>query len=394
MADNTSIEWTDATWNPIRARNRETGKVGWFCTHASAGCVNCYAEGINHRLGTGVAFKAQNAGLVEVFAGDAMLTQPLRWKRPRKIFVCSMTDLFGDFVTDEMIDRVFAVMALCPQHTFQVLTKRAERMRAWFARMNSSQVGREHETCICPEILDDALADLTCTHGGVLDETPWPLPNLWLGVSAEDQTRADERIPILLDTPAAKRFVSLEPLLGPIKIGAYLDGCHECGGGCGTRLADYPDIERCEGCDEEFGPEISEGCPKCAGELEPVCPDCGHYMVHQHPDTVNLDWVIVGGESGPKARPMHPDWARRIRDDCAAAGVAFQFKQWGEWAPGENVAAGGRAVHAAHWFEEPTFDESGKGPPPDLYRVGKRAAGRTLDGVTHDGFPDQKEIAA
>lgn len=133
MADRSKIEWTDASWTPIRARNVDTGKVGWHCEHVSEGCRHCYAEGINKRLGTGLSYKPGlvGPGGAEIFRDEKMLLAPVRWKRPRMIFVCSMTDLFAEFVSDEMIDRVFAVMALCPQHTFQVLTKRPKRMREW-----------------------------------------------------------------------------------------------------------------------------------------------------------------------------------------------------------------------------------------------------------------------
>src|SRR5262245_57000175 len=132
MSDNSAIEWTDATWNPIRARNKTTGKVGWHCEHATTGCEFCYSEGFNKRLGTGLAFKPGHRADIELFLDEAMLTLPLRWKKPRKIFVCSMTDLFADFVRDEWIDKMVAVMALAPQHTYQMLTKRAKRMRDYF----------------------------------------------------------------------------------------------------------------------------------------------------------------------------------------------------------------------------------------------------------------------
>ena len=133
MADRSKIEWTDSTWNPIRARRRDNGHVGFHCEHVSEACRNCYAEGMNKRLFTGLDYKPGNRDQVEIFLDEKTLLQPLRGKRPRKIFVCSMTDLFADFVADEMIDRIFAVMALCPQHTFQILTKRPERMRKYIA---------------------------------------------------------------------------------------------------------------------------------------------------------------------------------------------------------------------------------------------------------------------
>ena len=171
MGENSKIEWTDSTWNPIRARNLATGKVGWHCEHMSEACRFCYAEGINRRLGTGLDFKPGHRADIEIFLDEQMLLAPLRWKKPRRIFVNSMTDTFAEFVKDEWLDRMFAVMVLCPQHTFQVLTKRPERMRSYVIHL---------------------------AVGG------WPLKNIWLGVSAEDQATADERIPLLLQTPAAE----------------------------------------------------------------------------------------------------------------------------------------------------------------------------------------------
>ena len=164
------------------ARNRETGRVGHFCIHKSPGCEHCYAERWQHRLGTRVPYRAQDAEKVELYLDEKILMQPLRWRRPRKIFVCSMTDLFLEAVPVEWIERVFGVMGEATQHRFQVLTKRPQRM-LWFM---------EGQTVI---------------HKSV-----------WHGVSAEDQKRAEERIPLLLDTPAAVRFLSAEPLLGPINL--------------------------------------------------------------------------------------------------------------------------------------------------------------------------------
>jgi len=323
MADKTAIEWAanadgspGATWNPIRARNRATGGVGWFCTHASPGCEHCYAEAINHRLGTGVAFKAQNAGDVEIFLDERTLTQPLRWKRPRTIFVGSMTDLAGDFVSDAILHRVFAAMAMAKQHTFIVLTKRIDRLKRWLDQW----AGRRFVAAIvdddCNEVVD------------------FPLRNVWVGTSAEDQRRADERIPDLLATPAAVRFVSLEPLLGPI--------------------------------------ELDEAWHGASGR--------------------GLDWVIVGGESGRGARPMHPDWARGLRDQCAAAGVPFFFKQWGEWTshnfhdlPGRGgfVSPDGTLLDDVVAVHNSDCEK----PCRLMFRVGKLAAGRVLDGRTHDDRP-------
>ncbi len=261
MSDGTKIEWAEASWNPIRARNRETGAVGWFCSHASPGCIECYAEAINARLGTGIAFQAQNAGQVEIFLDEKTLLQPLKWRKPRRIFVCSMTDLFGEFVSDEMIERVLSVMAACPQHEFLVLTKRAARQRDFFSRRGG----------------DFFLVTPDRTEARVLN---WPLPNVWLGTSIEDRRRAIERLPALMETPAAVRFVSAEPLLESIiaPLQPYLDTVET----------------------ENNGP------------------------IHHA-----LDWIIVGGESGRRARPFDLDWAAEIVAECQRAGVPVFVKQVG-----------------------------------------------------------------
>jgi protein gp37 len=262
-------------------------------------------------------------------APESVFLKPMGWRTRRRVFVNSMGDLFHENVPDAWIDRVFAVMALCPQHTFQVLTKRSARMRAYLSQ-NDMAARVAPIGARMAEHGDHAYASLL--HG------EWPLPNVWLGVSAEDQPRADERVPDLLATPAAVRFVSAEPLLGPV------DFCSIDGGG-GYR---FNALHR--------------------------APPFGHAEFR-----AGLDWVIVGGESGPGARPMHPEWARSIRGQCTAAGTAFFFKQWGAWAPApedDSYAAhrkrGGRDYYL--W--------------PDLVAselVGKTAAGRTLDGRTLDG---------
>lgn len=386
----TDIEWSDETWNPILARRLSDGKVGWHCEHASPGCEHCYAETRNVsgrcNLGTKLPFKPGHRKDIELFLDEAALLKPLGWKKPRKVFVCSMTDLFADFVPDEWIDRIFAVMALCPQHTFQVLTKRSGRMREYLSRSGAAPGLPSHRIMWAMDGISRAK----------WPDLQWPLPNVGLGVSVEDQQRADERIPDLLATPAAVRWISAEPLLGPLKIGSWIPTCYECGATCGLRLAEIPDVERCtecgEECDQETDPQFSEGCPKCNGELEPVCPDCGHYMVYQHPDTPNLDWVVVGGESGAKARPMHPDWARALRDQCAAAGVPFFFKQWGEWWPNPP-----EALMTIHQFNRQLryidVDTGREKTDPtrtsdaSMRKVGKKRAGRLLDGVEHNGMP-------
>lgn len=312
MADGTHIEWTDATWNPI------TG-----CSIVSPGCTNCYAMRL---AGTRLKHTPSRAGLTTdskagpVWTGEVRLNkqwlyQPIEWKKPRRIFVCAHSDLFAENVPDEWILDVFTVMATASHHTYQVLTKRADRMREFISR---------------PDLLNDIYANWYTFSGGACEVQSWPLHNVWLGVSAEDQRRADERIPELLATPAAIRFVSAEPLLGPISF----------------RWAKWDDWK-----DENGRPRLSV----------------------DHLDGLRkLDWIIVGGESGTGARPMHPDWVRSIRDQCASAGTAFFFKQWGAWLPGGQQMADGR----------PWAPAGGN----NLHAV-KALTGRLLDGIEHNAMP-------
>lgn len=356
MSDHSKIEWTDATWNPI---------VG--CSIVSPGCTNCYAMRLagtrlrdhSSRQGLTTDTKAGPVWNGEVRFNEEWLTQPLKWKRPRMIFVCAHGDLFYEAVPDEWIDRVFAVMALAPQHTFQVLTKRAERMKAYFETSTANQ-SRQADIVACAFELNDALGESGGEQSFSDKEclVTLPLPNAWLGISAEDQARADERIPLLLDTPAAVRFVSLEPLLGPIDLRAISTA--GIGAAAGNKLS-----------------------------------DCLH-------------WVILGGESGPGARPMHPQWARSIRDQCAAAGVPFFFKQWGEYLPLGQILPGSGKVHGAtavkpgrmklhyggtpeqapkHAFAERGVEIASTADGRLTFRVGKKRAGRLLDGVEHNGMP-------
>jgi protein gp37 len=261
---------------------------------------------------------------------ESALDQPLRWRRPRRIFVNSTSDLFHESVPDDWIDRVFAVMALAPHHTFQVLTKRPERARNY---MN----GRAAWVRVLALLDTTKPSDLW--NGGLFQaryhlETGRPLPNVWLGTSIEDQATADARIPHLLATPAAVRFVSAEPLLGPVDL---------------TKPGWWrPIIDDEYGAGHEWLTAINIPSPRSRTASQ-------------------IHWVIVGGESGPGARPMHPDWARSLRDQCTAAGVAFFFKQWGEFV--------WRLRH-----EPPQASEY-------PHKVGKGAAGRLLDGGTWDQMP-------
>lgn len=271
MADHTAISWAEATWSPV------TG-----CTRVSPGCDHCYIERTPPFRMAHRRFDGDGPGSTTgVMLHPERLEIPLHWRKPRRVFVCSMADLFHDEVPDEYIAHVFAVMQSCASHTFQVLTKRVGRMHSL---LNS----------------DEFWAAVTDFGTIVIGQRPsraqyWPnegqrrkyLPNVWLGCTAENQHWADIRIPALLDTPAAVRWVSAEPLLGPIDL--------RCGN------ADYSTCGSSGACDMS--------------------------MIKQ------LDWIVSGGESGPGARPAHPDWFRSIRDQCQAAGVAFHFKQWGDFRP-------------------------------------------------------------
>lgn len=275
MGDRSAIEWTDATWNPV------TG-----CAKVSSGCRNCYAERLFPRSYPGRAF-------TDVRLHENRITQPLRWRKPRRVFVNSMSDLFHEHVTDEFIAAVFAVMAARPRHTFQVLTKRPERMLNWTQWMGSTKT----DGAMTPQRKMSVAFGESLIAGSMLPTNPlaaieaahWPLPNVWLGVSCEHQQTADARIPVLLRTPAAVRFVSAEPLLGPV------------------------DLRHLQSGDP---PTEIDALAETHGAPRPRGGTCDR-----------LDWLIVGGESGPKARPMDPAWARSIRDQCRATGVPFFMKQ-------------------------------------------------------------------
>jgi protein gp37 len=305
MSDKSKIEWTDATWNPIRG-----------CSRVSEGCRNCYAERVAARFSgsgqpyQGLAMMKREPG--EESKGDPrwtgeirfipeLLNQPVHWKRPRKIFVNSMSDLFHEKVTDEMLDRIFGVMDLCEHHTFQVLTKRPQRMHDYIK--NKPRIYR------------------------------WPPRNVWMGVSVEDQKTADERIPLLLQTMAAVRWVSYEPALGPV------------------------DLE-----------------------------DWMGYAADQF-DTAHLDWIVAGGESGPGARPAHPDWFRAVRTQCLDAAVPFFFKQWGEYLPVDQWPYDGTGKpYEAEANPGKLYrgtDENGM----RFLRVSKKRAGHLLDGQAWQEFP-------
>lgn len=377
MADRSAIEWTDATWNPI---------VG--CSLLSPGCTNCYAmkmaariermQSGSHYAGTVQPSKAGPVWTGKVaLAPERILTQPLGWRRPRRIFVNSMGDLFHESVSDEWIDRVFAVMALTPQHTYQVLTKRSARMREYitapklFDRLADRIVallnGESSPVSHGAWRLDGKGGTFGATRGinGTKAEvSPWPLPNVWLGVSTEDQRRADERVSDLLATPAAIRFVSAEPLLGPIdfrNIRRY-------------NPTGAPWIDALRGMVTR-GDYLARSPSECSFNTSTCIPG----------KLPALDLVIVGGESGPNARPMHPDWARSLRDQCAAAGTAFFFKQWGEWRHAPDKAHLKDFI-GDRWTRLASDREGVR--PAFMVREGKARAGRFLDGIEHNAMPE------
>ncbi len=264
---NTNINWADKVWNPV------TG-----CTKVSAGCKNCYAERMSERLAGRCGYPKDNPFAVTLH--PEKLDEPLHWKKPSRIFVGSMTDICHRDVSVHFVDQILRVMHRAPQHTYMILSKRPENFAEYF--------------------------QLALTF----------MPHVWLGVSVEDQQTADERIPLLLKTPAAKRFVSYEPALGPVDF---------------NRRELLIDKRRFK------------------------------YTLGRY-----LDWLIIGGETGPGARAMKPDWARLARDQCKEAGVPFFLKQNGEWAETHRKASTGEFF---------------------MSRVGKKAAGCLLDGVEHKEVP-------
>lgn len=405
----TKIPWCDETINPIKVKGG-----GYHCTKVSPGCDNCYAERTNcnkfMNIGNYQPFDGQK---VEFELDEVVLEKPLHWKRPRKIFVQSMGDLFHPDIPDEYISKVWDAMWAAQQHIFLILTKRPERMLAfirenayakhfgwednervpfkpgdlihiddlWMRDMcgwtapgkcdcnggyicdypadeHSGQCEHGNRFCLsreCPIACDNPPKEVLTENDlegqyeidkeGYSIDCEWMqlhtrpkdayADNVWLGVTAENQEMADLRIPILLQIPAAVRFVSVEPMLGHINIAGYLgwNGLRRMGDGLLYRWA----------------------APK-------------------------IDWVICGGETGPKARPMHPDWVRSLREQCQAAGVPYFFKQWGEWVH-ESQAPDILENYNPEFF----FDRvNSKG----FARVGKKIAGDLLDGKQYHEFPE------
>ena len=383
------IVWCDETWNPIRG-----------CSRISEGCRNCYAETMAARFsGPGQPYEGlarRNKNGEARWTGIArtvhnMLDQPLRWERPRRIFVNSMSDLFHESLSNEEIAAIFGIMAAAPRHTFQVLTKRPQRMLDWFEwfRAEAYSEKRKHvlATYAANELGDASdesqgkqharLMNLYDSTTGVSQgDLPWPLPNVWLGVSVENQAAANERLPILMEVPAALRFVSFEPLLGPVDATRWI-------------------------FDREAAIRQAQNGPASMSREQ-----AEEYIADR------IDWAIVGGESGKGARPMHPDWARSLIGQCKEAGIPAIFKQWGDWAPyideSKYTRGGAETPRNAQTFVNLDgttgaiwmIDGDGylsnwttnyiEGESHPMTRVGKRKAGDLLDGVEYKAFPESK----
>ena len=385
----TPIEWTHWSVNPFKMRMPD-GTLINACVHKSDGCRNCYAEGIVGRFWrkewgefpgyTAALLKLGTPVLVEEEL-QAVLRLSIRIAEGKadphvnKIFWNDMTDEFLDFWPDTFIDKCFTARALTPNLVHQVLTKRPDRLCAYLLKKQL-----EWTDWGVSEYADEIALDSVFNKGEIyphLKTAGWwidydydedggkdgwrtyyggaiPLPNVWFGTSVEDQKTADERIPLLLQTPAAVRWISAEPLLGPV------------------------DLARCFARDWTL-------------------------RGHDHPTerTTGIDWVVVGGESGPKARPMHPDWARSLRDQCVAAGAPFFFKQWGEWGRTKDLTREQRdrakpiVIFPDGHTEETLRHGAGRNEGAAVsWRVGKKIAGRLLDGREWNQFPNEAAKAA
>lgn len=329
----TKIEWTEKSWNPV------TG-----CSKVSVGCKNCYAEGIAKRFWKDRKF-------TDVKCHEDRLEQPLHWRKPSMVFVNSMSDLFHEKVPFEFIIKVFRIMSELQTnegHIFQILTKRPDRAKKFY-------------DWVVPKFTNGPTDNVS----NRMFARHWPLKNVWLGVSVENQETADVRIPILLQIPAAIRWVSIEPMLGSVDL-TKID--YKFNGGMNV-LTGFP--HKREYFNKFNIPEIK--------------------------NAANIDWVVLGGESGHKARPMHPEWVRKVRDDCKAAGVPFFFKQWGEWiafSQSNTMFSERRKLkHIAINNEGKTtkitnnnfmeLDFSYK----VCFRQGKKYTGRLLDGREYSEYP-------
>lgn len=369
----TKIEWADATINPV---------VG--CSHCSPGCDNCYAERFAARLARNPKTAGKYKGVVDENGkwtgkinsnfSEKMYPHRVPGKR-KKVFVGSMTDIFHPNYPADNRDEIFAsiladhIFTNGHGHTFIILTKRPQAMAKYFAASPDTLLRRwgragngwiivgDGDSETFEEYADGQTIPqkMTSPRDNLRQDYLWPLPNVWLGVTVCNQAEADAKIPLLLQTPATVRFVSVEPCLGPVDLGHLswniIDSTAEKNALTGKTW-------------------IQGNCGESSQTLQ------GN----------RLDWVICGGETGPGARPMHPDWVRSLRDQCQGARVPFFFKSWGEWvtenqSPEDIVLPGHSTI--PHGWQGRKYEES-------VYRVGKRRAGRLLDGVEHNEFPEVK----
>lgn len=346
MSENSAIEWTTHTFNPW-----------WGCSRVSPACRFCYADRDAQRYGHQVWRRHGPRRMLS----EQNWARPLKWDRdaeragvPAKVFCASMADVFEDHPdVAEPRERLWELIDATPHLIWQLLTKRPEniaQMVPW---------GRSE----------------------------WP-SSIWIGASAENQRYADTRIPLLLDVPAKVRFLSCEPLLGPVDLTRWMP----------AGIARW----QCSGCRNFYSGPWREECPGCGRRGY----WCGSHAGNGHPNGQPLSWIISGGESGPKARLSHPDWFRALRDQCQAAGVAYFFKQWGEWGPryGETWTVGDawrtpqrhRWINPADGHTKPFGEFTGTDDLDwaRMFRVGKKAAGRELDGRVWDQFPHAVEAVA
>jgi protein gp37 len=377
MGDKSKIEWTDATWNPLRG-----------CSKISAGCQHCYAirEAIRH-AGPGEPYEGLVTSDPPNWTGAVRfipekLAEPLRWLKPRMIFVNSMSDLFHEQVSWEAQAAILGVCLLAGQHTFQILTKRAELMHERLAELSAEEC-LEHAALfgvgLPPHKQRRQVAELMREMGRDPDAETWPPANVLIGPSIENQAAADERLPHATAIAGLgwRVMLSLEPLLGPVKLDLL-------------RL----DVGNPASCQCGHGHGFTR-CPNTGG-ISKDChvPGCQCNGFRRQPGSWRgTDWVIVGGESGVGARPMHPDWARSLRDQCQAAGVPFFFKQWGEWADTSHEREDDKARELCRIALDGTRGNFASLPTEKLTRalvmarVGKKAAGRLLDGREWNEFP-------
>lgn len=378
----TTIEWTHVPDGAGGRKKGETWNPQVGCSEISPGCRNCYAAKLAHR-----GMSPQHRGLTVLRSNGPhwngvvrpvphLLEQPLRWRAPRGIFVGSMTDIFHEsrVGTEEgrrYIAAIFAVMAACPQHTFMLLTKRPDQMREWFAwlsdlsNVTTSGPGTSEGWALANFGTEAGLPTRWTKHPP--SAWTWPLPNVWLMTTTEDQRRADERIPDLLACPAVVHGLSVEPILGPVDLNSSIGGTRWIGGQRG-----------------------------CVGQHRGIgTKDCPRKSHHHHDDTCSkgIDWVITGGESGPGARPPHPDWFRALRDQCTEAGVPFLFKQWGAWGDYEPSDPSWTHMVSSRrgktYQRDPSWTYDDGSTMAFMRRVGKKNAGRDLDGRTWDQFPEE-----